>query len=161
MKKLFSLSLAFVLVCAMFSGCDNAKRIIGKWELQTQEGAGSGITMTFQDDGTLSYGLDVGVEIDAGAAQEAFGSGFFKGIMELISVRDDDIEKIDETIGIIIDKLDSLLKIEYRIVDNKNMEITASMLFGVINHTSTVEYAIDVSGDTLTYDGRTYKRISE
>lgn len=133
MKKGLALLLAAALLfCVAACGkSSNEKAIIGAWQLvDTELEAEYGLGIEFEKDGTLRY-------------------GFTEDVLESLTngeVSDDALEG-----------LDMLMKIEYDILSDTEMEITVSALFGLAKESDTVSYSL--SGDTLIFDGATYTRI--
>lgn len=133
MKKGLALLLAAALLfCVAACGkSSNEKAIIGAWQLvDTELETEYGLGIEFEKDGTLRY-------------------GFTEDVLESLTngeVSDDALEG-----------LDMLMKIEYDILSDTEMEITVSALFGLAKESDTVSYSL--SGDTLIFDGATYTRI--
>lgn len=57
----------------------------------------------------------------------------------------------------IMEGLDALVNIEYSILSDTEMELTASAFFGFASESETVAYRLE--GDTLVFDGATYTRV--
>lgn len=133
MKKGLALLLAAALLfCVAACGkSSNEKAIIGAWQLvDTELETEYGLGIEFEKDGTLRY-------------------GFTEDVLESLTngeVSDDALEG-----------LDMLMKIEYDILSDTEMEIAVSALFGLAKESDTVSYSL--SGDTLIFDGATYTRI--
>ncbi|MBR3962366.1 MAG: hypothetical protein IKK14_02445, partial [Oscillospiraceae bacterium] len=53
--------------------------------------------------------------------------------------------------------LDFLMKMEYKIKSDTEMEVTMKALMGLAKEKVTVTYSLD--GDTLVFDGVTYTRV--
>ena len=63
----------------------------------------------------------------------------------------------DELAEGMLDGLDALVNIEYKILSDTEMELTVSAFLGLASESDTVAYRLD--GDTLEFDGATYTRI--
>ncbi|MBQ3257740.1 MAG: hypothetical protein IJA67_10030 [Oscillospiraceae bacterium] len=132
MKKIFALMLVLVMVFALVScgGSKNEKDIVGVWKLvDTETETEYGLGIEFTDDGKLRYGLTADVF-------EAIGG--------------DDAEDV-------MDGLDLLMSIEYKIKSDTEMEITMKALLGLAKETETIAY--ELNGDTLKFDGVEYTRV--
>ena len=132
MKKITAIFLVIVMLLC-FSACgksQNEKAIIGVWELvDTELETEYGLGIEFEKDGTLRYGLT-----------EDVLAGLSDG-----KVSDDDLEG-----------LDMLMKIEYDIKSDTEMEITIKAMLGLAKESAVVTYSLN--GDTLIFDGATYTR---
>jgi len=138
MKKLLSILLALTLVFSLAAcgGHPNEKSIVGIWHVvdeATETDYGLGIEFT--KDGLVRYGLTEDVftalaDGDDAAAEDA------------------------------MEALDFLVKMEYEIKSDTEMEITAKALLGLGGkETETVTYSLD--GDNLTFDGTAFTRATE
>lgn len=133
MKKLFALLLAVMMLLSL-AACggsgSNKGAIVGTWKLvDTETETEYGLGIEFTKDGTLRYGL----------TEEVLG----------------DLAEGEDTDDIMAG-LDMLLTIEYKIISDTEMEITAKAMFGLAKETTTVTYSLN--GDTLVFDGATYTR---
>ena len=63
----------------------------------------------------------------------------------------------DELAEGMLEGLDMLVNIEYKIISDTEMELTVSAFLGLASESDTVEYRLD--GDTLEFDGATYTRL--
>ena len=140
MKKLTAIVLILVLALSLTAcgGGGNKKAIIGTWQIVDESTATEyGFGIEFTKDGKMRYGLSE--DLLQGLA-EAGGS-----------------EISDEEWEDAMEGLDMLMSIEYKILSDTEMEITVSAMFGLAKESTTVNYTLD--GDTLTFDGATYKRV--
>ena len=140
MKKLFAIVLVLVLALTLVAcgGAGNKKAIVGTWQLVDEaEATEYGLGIEFTKDGKLRYGLTEDVLL---GLAEAGGS----------EISDDEWDEAMEG-------LDMLMSIEYKVLSDTELEITVSAMFGLAKETTTIPY--ELKGDTLTFDGATYKRI--
>ncbi len=132
MKKLLAIFLAGIMLVSLTAcgGNVNKKAIVGTWKVvDTETETEYGLGIEFTKDGKLRYGLTEDV---------------FEGLS--------DGENVDDVMA----GLDMLMTIKYKILNDTEMEITASALFGLAKESDTVEYSLN--GDTLVFDGATYTR---
>ena len=133
MKKLLAILLAAMMVFAL-TACgknSNERAIVGAWQLvDTELETEYGLGIEFEKDGTLRYGFTEDV---------------------LAGITDGEVS--DEA----LEGLDMLMKIEYKIKSDTEMEITVSAMFGLAKESDTVTY--ELNGDTLVFDGATYTRV--
>ncbi len=138
MKKLLSVMLVLTLVFALAScgGHPNEKGIVGVWHVVDEETETDyGLGIEFTKDGLVRYGL----------TEDVF-----------TALADGD-EKDAETA---MKALDVLVKMEYKIKSDTEMEITAKALLGLGGKESeTISYALD--GDSLTFDDVKFTRVQE
>lgn len=57
----------------------------------------------------------------------------------------------------ILEGLDTLVNMEYKILSDTEMELTVSAFFGLASESETVIYRLE--GNTLEFDGATYTRV--
>lgn len=129
--------LVVILVAVSLIGCGggNKKAIIGMWQIvdvETQTEYGLGIEFT--EDGNMRYGLTD--EVLAGLTDGEADSDDWEEAME---------------------GLDMLMSIEYKILNDTEMEVTVSALFGLAKESATISY--ELNGDFLTFDGAVYSRV--
>ena len=86
--------------------------------------------MRFTKDGKLRYGLT-------------------EDVLEGLEVEENDMDDAMEG-------LEMLMTIEYEVLSENEMEVTASAFMGLASESATIAYSLD--GDTLEFDGATYKR---
>ncbi len=127
MKKLTAIILAICLLL-LLSACGGTKKdIVGTWHI---------VDETTQTE----YGLGIQFEKDGtlryGLTEEMFGE----------DVTEEELAA-----------LDFLMKMEYKIKSDTEMEITMKALMGLAKEKVTVAYSLD--GDTLVFDGVTYTRV--
>ncbi len=127
MKKLTAIILAMLLLL-LLSACGSSKKdIVGTWHI---------VDETTQTE----YGLGIQFEKDGtlryGLTEEMFGE----------DVTEEELAA-----------LDFLMKMEYKIKSDTEMEITMKALMGLAKEKVTVTYSLD--GDTLVFDGGTYTRV--
>lgn len=132
MKKVLIIMLALIMIFALSAcgGHPNEKAIVGVWHITDEETATEyGVGLEFLKDGTLRYGFtsETFAEVEKGDYDEA------------------------------MEGLEMLMKIEYEILSDTEMEVTASALFGLAKESGTIQYSLD--GDTLYFDGGTYTRV--
>ena len=130
MKKFLAILLCLGMILAFTACGGNKKDIVGVWKLvDTEAETEYGLGIEFTKKGELRYGLteDVISEIEEGEAIDDLLSG-----------------------------LEALMKIEYKIKSDTEMEITFSALFGLTKEKHVIPYTLD--GDTLTFDGAVYTR---
>ena len=128
MKKLLAIFLAAMMLLSLSAcGGGNKKDIVGTWHI---------VDETTQTE----YGLGIQFEKDGtlryGLTEEMFGE----------DVSEDDLAA-----------LDILMKMEYKIKSDTEMEVTMKALMGLAKEKVTVTYSLD--GDTLVFDGVTYTRV--
>ena len=132
MKKLIGF-LIVILMLTSIAGCGNSneKALIGAWQLvDTELETEYGLGIEFEKDGTLRYGLTEDVLSNLTEGQ----------------VSDEDLES-----------LDMLMKIEYDVKSDTEMEITVKAMLGLAKETTVVNY--ELKGDTLYFDGAAYTRV--
>jgi len=135
MKKLFALILALLMVLSLAACGGNKKNIVGTWQIVDEATATEyGLGIEFTKDGKLRYGLTEDLLLGL-AGEEA------------------DAEEVEE----VMEGLDFLMTIEYKIKSDTVMELTAKALLGLVKEKTEVEYKLD--GDKLTFDGATYSRV--
>lgn len=135
-KKILTLLLAAMMLLSL-TACKggNEKKIVGMWQVvdtETQTEYGMGIEFT--KDGKMRYGLTE------------------DSLKELTDGEADSEDWADAMQG-----LDALMSIEYKIKSDTEMEVTMSAFLGLAKEKITVPYKLD--GDTLEFDGATYKRV--
>lgn len=128
MKKLLAIFLAAMMLLSLSAcGGGNKKDIVGTWHI---------VDETTQTE----YGLGIQFEKDGtlryGLTEEMFGE----------DVTEEDLAA-----------LDILMKMEYKIKSDTEMEVTMKALLGLAKEKVTVTYSLD--GDTLVFDGVTYTRV--
>ena len=128
MKKILAIFLAAVMLLSLSAcGGGNKKDIVGTWHI---------VDETTQTE----YGLGIQFEKDGtlryGLTEEMFG---------------EDVSEED------LAALDFLMKMEYKIKSDTEMEVTMKALMGLAKEKVTVTYSLD--GDTLVFDGVTYTRV--
>ena len=128
MKKLLAILLAAILLVSLCAcGGGNKKDIVGTWHILDES------TRT-------EYGIGIQFEKDGtlryGLTEEMFGE----------DVTEEDLAA-----------LDILMKMEYKIKSDTEMEVTMKALLGLAKEKTTVTYSLD--GDTLVFDGVTYTRV--
>ncbi len=128
MKKLLAIFLAAMMLLSLSAcGGGNKKDIVGTWHI---------VDETTQTE----YGLGIQFEKDGtlryGLTEEMFGE----------DVTEEDLAA-----------LDILMKMEYKIKSDTEMEVTMKALMGLAKEKVTVTYSLD--GDTLVFDGVTYTRV--
>ena len=128
MKKLLAIFLAAMMLLSLSAcGGGNKKDIVGTWHI---------VDETTQTE----YGLGIQFEKDGtlryGLTEEMFG---------------EDVSEED------LAALDFLMKMEYKIKSDTEMEVTMKALMGLKKEKVTVTYSLD--GDTLVFDGVTYTRV--
>ena len=128
MKKLLAIFLAAMMLLSLSAcGGGNKKDIVGTWHI---------VDETTQTE----YGLGIQFEKDGtlryGLTEEMFG---------------EDVSEED------LAALDILMKMEYKIKSDTEMEVTMKALMGLAKEKVTVTYSLD--GDTLVFDGVTYTRV--
>ena len=128
MKKLLALFLAAMMLLSLSAcGGGNKKDVVGTWHI---------VDETTQTE----YGLGIQFEKDGtlryGLTEEMFG---------------EDVSEED------LAALDILMKMEYKIKSDTEMEVTMKALMGLAKEKVTVTYSLD--GDTLVFDGVTYTRV--
>lgn len=131
MKKLLAIFLCAIMLFSL-AACSsgNKKDIVGIWKLvDTETETQYGLGIEFTDDGILRY-------------------GFTEDVFEGLSSGED----VDE----LLQGLDLIMKIKYKIKSDTEMEITMSALFGLKKEKTSVTYSL--SSDTLVFDGATYTR---
>ncbi|MBQ3551576.1 MAG: hypothetical protein IJA35_00230 [Clostridia bacterium] len=139
MKKFLALALVLITLMTIFAftACGNANQraLIGTWQIVDEETATEyGIGLEFTSDGKLRYGLTE--DVLAGISGEEDAGNEFSDVME---------------------GLDALMSIDYKVISDTEMEITVSAMFGLAKETTTVSYSLE--GDTLTFDGAVYTRV--
>ena len=140
MKKLFATILILVLALSLVAcgGGGNKKAIVGTWQLVDEsEATEYGLGIEFTKDGKLRYGLTE--DVLQGLAEAGGGE-----------LSDDEWDEAMEG-------LDMLMSIEYKVLSDTELEITVSAMFGLAKESTTIAY--ELKGDTLTFDGATYKRV--
>ena len=128
MKKLLAIFLAAMMLLSLSAcGGGNKKDIVGTWHI---------VDETTQTE----YGLGIQFEKDGtlryGLTEEMFG---------------EDVSEED------LAALDFLMKMEYKIKSDTEMEVTMKALMGLAKEKVTVTYSLD--GDILVFDGVTYTRV--
>lgn len=128
MKKLLAIFLAAMMLLSLSAcGGGNKKDIVGTWHI---------VDETTQTE----YGLGIQFEKDGtlryGLTEEMFGE----------DVTEEELAA-----------LDILMKMEYKIKSDTEMEITMKAFMGLAKEKATVTYSLD--GDTLVFDGVTYTRV--
>lgn len=128
MKKLLAILLAAILLVSLCAcGGGNKKDIVGTWHILDET------TQT-------EYGIGIQFEKDGtlryGLTEEMFGE----------DVTEEDLAA-----------LDILMKMEYKIKSDTEMEVTMKALLGLAKEKTTVTYSLE--GDTLVFDGVTYTRV--
>ena len=128
MKKILALFLAAMMLLSLSAcGGGNKKDIVGTWHI---------VDETTQTE----YGLGIQFEKDGtlryGLTEEMFGE----------DVTEEDLAA-----------LDILMKMEYKIKSDTEMEVTMKAFMGLAKEKVTVTYSLD--GDTLVFDGVTYTRV--
>ena len=128
MKKLLAIFLAAMMLLSLSAcGGGNKKDVVGTWHI---------VDETTQTE----YGLGIQFEKDGtlryGLTEEMFGE----------DVTEEDLAA-----------LDILMKMEYKIKSDTEMEVTMKALMGLAKEKVTVTYSLD--GDTLVFDGVTYTRV--
>ena len=128
MKKILAIFLAAVMLLSLSAcGGGNKKDVVGTWHI---------VDETTQTE----YGLGIQFEKDGtlryGLTEEMFG---------------EDVSEED------LAALDFLMKMEYKIKSDTEMEVTMKALMGLKKEKVTVTYSLD--GDTLVFDGVTYTRV--
>ena len=128
MKKLLAIFLAAMMLLSLSAcGGGNKKDVVGTWHI---------VDETTQTE----YGLGIQFEKDGtlryGLTEEMFG---------------EDVSEED------LAALDFLMKMEYKIKSDTEMEVTMKALMGLKKEKVTVTYSLD--GDTLVFDGVTYTRV--
>ena len=128
MKKLLAIFLAAMMLLSLSAcGGGNKKDVVGTWHI---------VDETTQTE----YGLGIQFEKDGtlryGLTEEMFGE----------NVSEEDLAA-----------LDFLMKMEYKIKSDTEMEVTMKALMGLKKEKVTVTYSLD--GDTLVFDGVTYTRV--
>ncbi len=135
MKKVLAILLAVALIFTLAAcGGGTKGKLIGKWELvdtTDAENSAYGLGIEFKKDGTLTYGLT-------------------EELLALSGSEDVNTDDYDEALGY-------LMKIEYKIKSDTQMEIKVSAMFGLASEKAMVDYSLD--GDTLVFDGATYRRV--
>lgn len=131
-KKILVLVLALLLLVSLCACGGNKKAIVGMWQIVDVETATEyGMGIEFTKDGKMRYGLTEDMLEDLGSDTDAWEEA--------------------------MEGLEYLMSIEYKVKSNTEMEITVSALFGLAKEKTTVPY--ELKGDTLTFDGATYKRV--
>ena len=128
MKKLLAILLAAMMLLSLSAcGGGNKKDVVGTWHI---------VDETTQTE----YGLGIQFEKDGtlryGLTEEMFGE----------DVTEEDLAA-----------LDILMKMEYKIKSDTEMEVTMKAFMGLAKEKVTVTYSLD--GDTLVFDGVTYTRV--
>lgn len=135
MKKFVALLLALLMVLSLASCGGNKKDIVGTWQIVDEATATEyGLGIEFTKDGKLRYGLTEDL------------------LLELAG-EDTDAKEVEE----VMEGLDFLMTIEYKIKSDTVMELTAKALMGLVKEKTEVEYKLD--GDKLTFDGAAYSRV--
>ena len=138
MKKLLSILLALSLVFALAAcgGNPNEKNIVGVWHVVDEETETDyGLGIEFTKDGLVRYGL----------TEDVF-----------TALADGDDKAAEDAMK----ALDILVKMEYKIKSDTEMEVTAKALLGLGGKESeTITYSLD--GDNLTFDGVAFTRAKE
>lgn len=138
MKKWIAILLVLTLALSLCAcGGGNKKAVVGTWRLvdETTETT-YGLGLEFKKDGTLVYGITS--DMLSQLSDEQMSEKEWEESMEAMSY---------------------LMKIEYKIKSDTEMEIKVSALLGLASEKSIVPYSID--GDTLTFDGATYARVTD
>lgn len=135
MKKALAMILILVMVMSMAAcgGSAIEKELIGMWKLvdtESEEETEYGLGIEFTKDGKLRYGLT-------------------EDVLEGLEVEENDMDDAMEG-------LEMLMTIEYEVLSENEMEVTASAFMGLASESATIAYSLD--GDTLEFDGATYKR---
>ena len=135
MKKFVALLLALLMVLSLASCGGNKKDIVGTWQIVDEATATEyGLGIEFTKDGKLRYGLTEDL------------------LLELAG-EDTDAKEVEE----VMEGLDFLMTIEYKVKSDTVMELTAKALMGLVKEKTEVEYKLD--GDKLTFDGAAYSRV--
>ena len=137
MKKLLSILLALTLVFSLAAcgGNPNEKNIVGVWHVTDEETETDyGLGIEFTKDGKVRYGL----------TEDVFTA--------LAEGNEEDAETAMKV-------ADALLSMEYEIISDTEIEVTAKALLGLKKEKTTITYSLD--GDKLTFDGSSFVRVTE
>ena len=138
MKKMLAILMAVSMIFALAAcgGNPNEKNIVGVWHVvDTETETDYGLGIEFTKDGVVRYGL----------TEDVF-----------TAIADGD----DEAAEAAMKAMDFLVKMEYKIKSDTEMEITAKALLGLGGKESeTITYALD--GDSLTFDDVEFTRAKE
>ena len=162
MKRFFMITVAVLLTLSLIS-CSgtkqNKKNIIGTWRIIDSNGVEGALTVTFNEDGTYSYGFNSSLISDA-AGDFSFDAFVNSSIIGDIAKKTGLSALLkSDTVKNLVEKLHDVAKLTYNIDNGKKMTVGISLLFGVINHDSSIEYSLN--GDKLTFDGVNYIRIKD
>ena len=136
MKRIFAVLLAVLLLLAA-AGCGNPnkKAIVGTWHAMDGEAVNDyGVGIEFTKDGKLRYGITE--DMLKSLAGDEMSNKEWEEAMQ---------------------GLEMLMKMEYKLKSDTEMEITVSAMLGLAKEKTTVEYELD--GDTLTFDGGVFTRV--
>ncbi|MDD3919744.1 MAG: hypothetical protein PHO41_01005 [Eubacteriales bacterium] len=135
MKRVLAIALVLVLALTFTACGGNKAAIVGAWELaDTETEATYGFGLEFKKDGTMLYGITSELMSQMGGSD----------------MSEEELEEAMEGMGMMMD-------IKYKIHNDTEMEVTVSAFFGLASEKTTVPYKLD--GDTLEFDGATYKRV--
>jgi len=137
MKRTIALLLGILLSLMLAAGCGNSnkKAIVGTWHAMDGEAVNDyGVGIEFTKDGKLRYGITE--DMLKGLAGEEMSSKEWEEAMQ---------------------GLEMLMKMEYKVKSDTEMEVTVSAMFGLAKEKTTVPYSLD--GDTLTFDGGVFTRV--
>ena len=138
MKKLLAILMAVTMIFALAAcgGNPNEKNIVGVWHVvNTETETDYGLGIEFTKDGAVRYGL----------TEDVF-----------TAIADGDEKAAEDAMK----AMDFLVKMEYEIKSDTEMEVTAKALMGLGGKESeTITYALD--GDNLTFDGVAFTRAVE
>ncbi len=131
MKKVILVLLVVVLAVSALACGNNA--IVGKWALADGDGGDYGAGIEFTKDGKLQMNLN-------------FGDG------EALGVSSAEWEEA-------MDALSMLAEIKYKVKNDSMIELEAGAFMG-LGGTEKMEVEYSLNGDTLVFDGSTYKRVA-
>ena len=136
MKKLIAIILVLALALSLAAcGGGNKKAIVGAWQLVDESAETTyGFGLEFKKDGTLVYGLT-------------------SDMMNQLSEDDMSEDEWEDA----LEGMSYLMKIEYKVKSDTEIEIKVSAMFGLASEKTMVPYSLE--GDTLTFDGATYTRV--
>ena len=136
MKKVLAVIMVLSMVLVLFAcgGHPNEDAIVGVWHVVDEDTETEyGLGIEFTKDGKLRYGLTEDIFTSLAEGNEKDAQEALAG-------------------------LDLLVSMEYEILSDTEMEITAKAFMGLGgSETTAVTYSLD--GDTLTFDGATYARV--
>lgn len=135
MRKFLAIIMVLIMVFSLAAcgGSAIEKELIGMWKLvdaESEEETEYGLGIEFTKDGKLRYGLT-------------------EDVLEGLEVEEGDVDDAMEG-------LDMLMTIEYEVISDTEMEVTASAFMGLASESATVPFSLN--GDTLEFDGATYTR---